>query len=92
MGVGHMAARILSLYANSPDATAMLTEDLLTLNKPTQLNWVKMDEETMLKGNMMIKVGNHMLNTCGIDFENVTMTQNEERDLRERIAFTGASS
>lgn len=90
MAVGKMAYRILSLYANSPEATQMLTEDLLTHPKPTQLNWVDINEEGMAKTNMMIKSYRHMLTTCGIDSENVLMTEDEEKILKERLVEAGA--
>lgn len=90
MAVGKMAYRILSLYANSPEATQMLTEDLLTHPKPTQLNWVDINEEGMAKTNMMIKSYRHMLTTCGIDSENVLMTEDEEKILTERLVEAGA--
>ncbi len=90
MAVGKMAYRILSLYANSPEATTMLTESLLTQAKPTQLNWVEMTEEGMANTNMMIKSYRHMLATCGIDSDNVTMTVDEEKRLTERLTEAGA--
>lgn len=90
MAVGKMAYRILSLYANSPEATQMLTEDLLTNPKPTQLQWVDINEEGMAKTNMMIKSYRHMLTTCGIDSENVLMTEGEEKILTEKLMEAGA--
>lgn len=90
MGVGKMAFRILSLYANSPDATNTLTESLLTASKPTQLQWAPVTEESIAKGNIMIKVGNHMLATAGIDFDDVLLTQEEEQNLQERLTLSGA--
>lgn len=85
MAVGPMAYRILSLYANSPDATAKLTEDLLTLDKPTRLDWVDVNEEQLSKSNTMIQVAKHMLETCGIDINDVLMTKEEERAMYNRI-------
>ena len=90
MAVGKMAYRILSLYANSPEATQMLTEELLTNPYPSRLNWVDIHEEGMAHSNMMIKSYRHMLSTCGIDSENVTMTEDEERNISDRLIEAGA--
>lgn len=90
MAIGPLAYRIISLYANSPDATQKLTEDLLTLPKPTQLGWVNMYEEDIATSNTMTKAYRHMLATCGIDSENVLLTEDDEKGLMQRLRESGA--
>lgn len=89
MVIGPMAFRILSLYANSPEATNKLTETLLTHPKPTQLTWVDMTEAQLCAHNNMIKVAKHMLATCGIDAENVLLTKEKEQQLHNRLVELG---
>lgn len=52
-------------------ATAMLAERLLTDHRPTQLKSIDMSDEQMINNNIMTKVGNHMLRTCGIEFSDL---------------------
>lgn len=86
MTVGEMAFRILSLYANSPEATAKMTETLLTHPQPSKLDWVDVDLKQLTKSNAMIKVSKHMLATCGIDAENVLMTKEEHDQMIQRLS------
>ena len=75
-----MAFRILSLYANAPEATNKLTETLLTEEYPTRLSWVDVTDEQLRKSNQMIKVYKHIATTIGVDVENPIATDEEIAD------------
>lgn len=75
-----MAFRILSLYANAPEATNKLTETLLTEEYPTRLTWVDVTDEQLRKSNQMIKVYKHIATTIGVDVDNPIATDEEIAD------------
>ena len=67
MAGANIAFRILSLYANTPEATEKLTESLLTEKYPTRLTWADVDDAELKNSNQMIAVAKHMLQTVGVD-------------------------
>ena len=81
MVVGNnIAFRILSLYANTPEATDKLTEDLLTLEHPTRLSWVDFTEQQLKNNNKMIAVMKHMLRTIGVDMDDSIIKEYEKSE------------
>ena len=78
-----MAFRILSLYANAPEATNKLTETLLTAEYPTRLSWVDVTDEQLRKSNQMIKVYKHIATTVGVDVDNPIATDEEIADFTQ---------
>lgn len=67
MAIGKLSYRILTMYANSPEATNALNEQLLTMDRPTRLDWLDFDEDQLTKSNTMLAVTNQLLTVCGIE-------------------------
>jgi hypothetical protein len=82
MAVGpEQAARYLSIYSNTPAATELLCETLLTNEDPMDIDAIKMSTRDMLKNNKAIGIVKHMLSTAGIDLQNVQIIK-EDKDAK----------
>ena len=78
MAGANIAFRILSLYANTPEATEKLTESLLTEKYPTRLTWADVDDAELKNSNQMIAVAKHMLQTVGVDITDHIIHEDEK--------------
>lgn len=78
MAGANIAFRILSLYANTPEATEKLTESLLTEKYPTRLTWADVDDAELKNSNQMIAVAKHMLQTVGVDITDHIVHDDEQ--------------
>lgn len=82
MTVGRgVASRILALYANSPEGTSKMVEELLTTDYPTRLSWVNMTDEQLANSNQTLKIYRHMMSTVGVDSVNAILDDNELNEL-----------
>lgn len=72
-----LASRMLGLYANSPDATQELTTRLLSMAKPTQLDFIPWTNKKIINSSRTISALQAMMAVTGIDLENCTAQKDE---------------
>ena len=78
MSIGEgMTSKILAIYANNPEATDKLVEELLTNPRPMRLEALYQDFSELDSSNQTFKVYNHLMNTVGVDSVNTIASPEE---------------
>lgn len=72
-----IAARILGIYANTPEATAVLADMLLCEKHPSRIQFIPRTNEFIQDHSRTIKAEQAIMNVCGIDLNNCIATERE---------------
>lgn len=76
-----IAARILGVYANTPEARTALADMLLCEKYPSRIQFIAKTNEFIQDNSRTIKACNAIMNVCGIDLSNCVATEEETNTL-----------
>lgn len=72
-----LACRILNLYANAPEMTMKLADDLLVAEYPTRYQFLSATHEEIQKNSRCVSAMQSMMSVCGIDLKDPIVLEDE---------------